>query len=160
MQQYIGTKTINAKPMTRLEYNQFRGWTLPADKNGADDGYMVEYTNGGTPNTKEYAGYISWSPKEQFDNSYQANGNLSFGHALVALNKGKKLARTGWNGKDMFIYLFPPAAYKTQTDVAKKHFGETVLYNAYFAIRNVNNTVSTWVPSVNDCLANDWQIVE
>ena len=38
MKAFIGTKVINAKPMTRLEYNQFRGWELPADENGADEG--------------------------------------------------------------------------------------------------------------------------
>jgi len=35
-----------------------------------------------------------------------------------------------------------------------------VPYNAYMAIKNVDNTVSTWVPSVNDCLAEDWVISE
>ena len=34
-----------------------------------------------------------------------------------------------------------------------------VPYNAYMAIKNVNETVSTWVPSVNDCLAEDWEIL-
>jgi len=38
---YIGAKLINARPMTRLEYNQFRGWELPADENGDDAGYVV-----------------------------------------------------------------------------------------------------------------------
>ena len=33
--------------MTRLEYNQFRGWELPADENGADEGYLVEYVGPG-----------------------------------------------------------------------------------------------------------------
>ena len=37
--------------------------------------------------------------------------------------------------------------------------GALVPYNAYMAIKNVDNTVSTWVPSVNDCLASDWGVV-
>ena len=32
-------------------------------------------------------------------------------------------------------------------------------YNAYMAIKNVDGAVSTWVPSVNDCLATDWGII-
>ena len=32
-------------------------------------------------------------------------------------------------------------------------------YNAYMAIKNVNETVSTWVPSVNDCIAEDWEVL-
>ena len=38
---YIGVKVIDAKPMTRLEYNQFRGWSLPDNENGEDPGYLV-----------------------------------------------------------------------------------------------------------------------
>ena len=70
MKEYIGTKVINAKPMNRLDYNIFRGWVLPEDENGSDEGYLVEYTNGSKPNHPDYEGYISWSPKEQFENTY------------------------------------------------------------------------------------------
>ena len=71
MKRYIGTKVINATPMTRLAYNQFRGWALPANENGEDAGYLVEYTDGGSRNTETYAGYVSWSPKEQFEGAYR-----------------------------------------------------------------------------------------
>ncbi|HDS1100479.1 TPA: DUF2829 domain-containing protein [Stenotrophomonas maltophilia] len=86
---------------------------------------------------------------------------LDFGGALDHLKKGRRLARDGWNGKGMFVYLVPPASYAVQTGAAKAHFGEgsMVPYNAYFAIKNVNDTVSTWVPSVNDCLADDWYVL-
>lgn len=86
---------------------------------------------------------------------------LDFGSALDHLKKGRRLARDGWNGKGMFVYLVPPASYAVQTGAAKAHFGEgsMVPYNAYFAIKNVNDTVSTWVPSVNDCLAEDWYVL-
>lgn len=87
---------------------------------------------------------------------------MTFGDALVELKDGNRLERRGWNGKGMFVYLVPAASYPVQTGAAKAHFGEgsMVPYNAYFAIKNVNDTVSTWVPSVNDCLAEDWQVVE
>ena len=62
----------------------------------------------------------------------------------------------------MFVYMVNAASYPAQTSVAKGYFGENALvpYNAYFAIKNVNETVSTWVPSVNDILANDWYLLE
>ena len=75
---YIGTKMINAEPMTRAAYNVFRGWELPADENGDDEGYLVEYLDGGRPNTTTHAGYVSWSPKEQFDNAYRKTSGLPF----------------------------------------------------------------------------------
>ncbi|VWB70262.1 hypothetical protein BLA6863_03294 [Burkholderia lata] len=85
-----------------------------------------------------------------------------FGFALDQLRRGCRVARHGWNGKGLFVYLVPPASYPVQTGAAKAHFGEgsIVPYNAYLAIKNVNDTVSTWVPSVNDCLADDWFVIE
>lgn len=87
---------------------------------------------------------------------------LTFGEATEALKAGKRIARMGWNGKGMFVYNVPAASYPVQTGAAKAHFGEgsMVPYNAYLALKGVDGTVSTWVPSVTDCLASDWQIVE
>lgn len=47
-------------------------------------------------------------------------------------------------------------------DNEQLNFGEDTLvpYNAYFAIKGNVGTVSTWVPSTNDCLATDWSVVE
>ena len=69
MKSFIGVKVINAKPMSRLDYNNLRGWDVPEDENGKDEGYLVEYKNG-TSNLKGYDGYISWSPKKQFEEAY------------------------------------------------------------------------------------------
>jgi hypothetical protein len=68
---YIGTKVIQGWPMTRAAYNTYRGWALPENENGADEGYLVEYLDGGKPNDSRHAGYISWSPKAQFDAAYR-----------------------------------------------------------------------------------------
>lgn len=68
---YIGTKVIHARPMTRQAYNDYRGWQLPDNEDGADDGYLVEYADGGKANDPRHAGYISWSPKDVFERSYR-----------------------------------------------------------------------------------------
>ena len=60
MQKYIGTKLIEAKPMTRGEYNKFRGWVLPEGENPEDKGYLVKYSDD----------YVSWSPKSVFESAY------------------------------------------------------------------------------------------
>lgn len=87
--------------------------------------------------------------------------SLSFGEAIKAIKGGSKIARAGWNGKGMFVYLVPAASYPAQTGAAKSFFGDggMVPYNAYMAIKNVDNTVSTWAPSGSDALAEDWEIV-
>lgn len=71
MKHYVGTKRIRAMPMTRKAYNDLRGWEVPADENGADDGFLVEYIDGGKPNVAGYAGYVSWSPKDVFERAYR-----------------------------------------------------------------------------------------
>lgn len=64
MQKYIGVKQVEAKPMTRGEYNDYRDWTVPEGENPNDEGYVVKYEDG----------YVSWSPKETFEKSYHVVG--------------------------------------------------------------------------------------
>ena len=87
---------------------------------------------------------------------------LDFSDALKKLKEGCKLTRLGWNGKDMFVYLVPAGNFKPYTPIAETLVNEDGLvpYNPYFAIRTVNGSISTWVPSVNDCLAEDWYILK
>ena len=69
MRKFIGTKEVLAMPMNRLDYNAYRGWKLPEDENGKDEGYLVEYS-GDNSNHWNHKGYISWSPKKEFDAAY------------------------------------------------------------------------------------------
>lgn len=52
---YTGTLSATARPLTRQAYNDFRGWTLPSDEDGADAGYLV---------TNDSTGHVSWLPEE------------------------------------------------------------------------------------------------
>lgn len=74
MQLYTGTKQVKARSMNRADYNTLRGWQLPADEDGADEGYLVEYVDGGKANVEGFAGYISWSPKGVFEMAYNPCG--------------------------------------------------------------------------------------
>lgn len=76
MQQYTGTKTIMATPMTRGEYNAIRGWEVPADEDPADLGYLVQYEDGSKVNVEGFDGYISWSPQKPFDLAYNKSGTF------------------------------------------------------------------------------------
>ncbi len=86
---------------------------------------------------------------------------FDFGAALKYLKHGRRVARAGWNGKGMFVYMVPAASYPAQTGAAKAYFGEgsMVPYNAYFALKGVDGAISTWVPSINDSLAEDWVLL-
>ena len=157
---YYGTKRISAKPMTRLAYNQYRGWTIPADEAPADEGYLVEYMDGGEPNHPAHSGYISWSPKSQFEAAYQPTDALSFGHAIVALKAGRRVARAGWNGKGMWLRFVEPYSHLKMTDsqIDPVTSGATLL--PWIGMKTANNAFVPWLASQTDVLADDWQIVE
>ena len=44
-EKYVGIKQLETVPMTRGEYNAYRGWTIPADENPEDKGYLVKYSD-------------------------------------------------------------------------------------------------------------------
>lgn len=160
MKRYIGTKQINAKPMTRQEYNDFRGWEIPTDENGDDEGYLVEYLDGGKPNTTEYAGYVSWSPKDVFEGAYQASGEMSFGHAVELLKNGQCVARNGWNGKGMLLFLVSGSVV---SEAITKHYGDPdveiiPVQNAIY-MRTAQGTLVPWLCSQSDALAEDWVVI-
>lgn len=90
---------------------------------------------------------------------------MDFSEALKLIKAGDKLCRAGWNGRDMFVYIVPGAKYPVSrntngTMVDHADSDGLVSYNTYMAIKNVDGTVSTWVPSVNDCLSEDWVTFE
>lgn len=84
-QSFIGMKRINAEAMTRLAYNELRGWELPEDENGDDEGYLVEYVDSPNQNVDGYEGYVSWSPKDVFDAAYLHSDSNVMRHKYKAL---------------------------------------------------------------------------
>lgn len=167
-QRYIGTKLIMALAMTRLAYNEYRGWDLPADENGADEGYLVEYLDGGKSNHPNHSGYISWSPKEQFDNAYRPVSGMSFGLAIDALKAGKRVSRAGWNGKGMWLVLVPgtPVAQLRDGTPYRNATGlEECEILPHIDMWTVNADgrramLPGWLASQSDMLADDWAVVE
>lgn len=162
MQAFIGTKLVNAKPMTRLEYNEFRGWKLPENENGDDEGYLVEYVDGGTPNTSEYAGYVSWSPKPQFDNAYRAYGDMTFGQALEALKLGLRVNRKGWNGKNMFLFLVNGSTFQVNRPPLLGIYeeGTTINYQSHIDMKTADGSIVPWLASQTDLISEDWEVTQ
>lgn len=147
MEKYIGTKTIEAEPMTRGNYNKYRGWTIPADEDPDDEGYLVKYSDG----------YISWSPKKQFEEAYKMSGEMNFGHALELLIRGEKVARKGWNGKGMFLFLATGKQF--ESDNLGDQLPEIV--NDVICMKTAQNTICIgWLASQADMLSEDWQTID
>lgn len=161
-QTYLGCKIVKAIPMTRSEYVEFRGWELPVDEDGNDEGYQVEYTDGGKPNIAGRDGYISWSPKEQFENAYRVMGRLTFGQAIEALKKGQKVSRSGWNGKNMFLFLVPGSVFKVNRPplLGIYPLGTEITYQPHIDMKTADGRVVPWLASQSDMIEEDWTILE
>lgn len=95
---------------------------------------------------------------------------MDFGKAIEALKEGKRVARLGWNGKDMFIFLNRGSADRSLGD--QSHF-DGIPSNLLDAgdvgtvtrLPNINMkaasgfTVTGWLASQTDILAEDWSVV-
>ena len=86
MQKYIGTKIIQAEPAFRVSGGNFtnvihpKTYAIPEDRTGQtwEDGYKVEYPDG----------YVSWSPKDVFEEAYRLVDGMNFGLAIEAMKNG------------------------------------------------------------------------
>lgn len=154
MKKYIGVKLIEAEPMNLGDYNKKRGWPIPDDENPLREGYLVKYSDD----------YISWSPKEIFEEAYRTTDGMNFGLAIEAVKKGRRIARAGWNGNGMFVvyqkgYSEGIPCNKQTAEAWGMNEGDLFICNPYLQIKNVNGSHSMWVASINDILADDWEIV-
>jgi len=156
---YAGSEVVEATPMTRLEYNEFRNWDLPEDENGSDEGYLIKTE--GKANSELSDGYIRWLTKEQFDKTFRKE-NMSLGEAILMLKEGHRISRRGWNEKGMVLFLVPGSTFKVNRPplLGIHEEGTEVNYQSHVDMITASGTVVPWLCSQTDLLANDYFIVE
>lgn len=165
---YVGTKMVHGTPMKLNDYLTYRGWKPEVNN---EEGYLVEYLDGGEPNHPDHAGYISWSPKDVFERSYRRSGSgLSFSAALDALKKGHRIAREGWNGKGMWLCLSGPLEGRTIpaqnfwskhcSDFAKSNDGSANVLPCINMKTADGSILMGWLASQTDMLSDDWVILD
>lgn len=83
---------------------------------------------------------------------------LTFGDAIKLLKDGKKVARSGWNGKDMFLYLVAGSEFIVNrpplTDLYPT--GTKVQYHAHIDMKTAQGYMIPWLASQADMLSEDW----
>lgn len=80
---------------------------------------------------------------------------MNFGDALQALKDDKKVQRSGWNGKGMYLWLC-----KCEGELWQSPDGHTYERNSYIYMKTAQNSVVPWLASQTDLLAEDWQVVK
>lgn len=140
--EYIGTKKIKARPMTKFEYNNYMAEKNP-ERNpipGAEDelGFLVLYNDS----------HESWSPAEAFK-AYRRCDNMNFGLAVEAMKMGDKVTRKGWNRKGMWCEIQFPGENSKMT---KPYI--------FITVPGDMDIIVPRTPVQSDMLADDWEIVE
>jgi len=91
---------------------------------------------------------------------------MNFGEAIQAMKDGKKVARQGWNGKGMYLWLLPAAVIKRawiKDEMLLSVFGDSEEMNALGCIRMLTATgeiLTGWLASQTDMLAEDWEALK
>lgn len=92
------------------------------------------------------------------------NKKMTIGDAIRAAKAGEKIAREGWNGKNMFVVYqkgYPegiPCNMQT-AEAWGMNEGDNFICNPYLQIKNADGSHSMWAPSIGDTLADDWYVV-
>jgi hypothetical protein len=86
---------------------------------------------------------------------------MNFGQALEALKDGKKVARSGWNGKGMFLFLVPGSTFNVNRPPLLGIYpeGTAISYHAHIDMK-AHGHVMPWSASQADLLSDDWSVVE
>lgn len=87
---------------------------------------------------------------------------MTFSGALHALKAGHRLARSGWNGKGMFVFLVPGSTFQVNREPLLSILGAGVEvdYHAHIDMKTAQGYVVPWLASQADILAGDWLILD
>ena len=156
---YARFHEVEAEPMTAYEFDDFKNREHTTAENAP--GYKVTYPDG----------YVSWCPKDAFEASGRPIDGMTFGMAIEALKRGKKVTRRGWNGKGMFLWLKPATTIKAdwchdpELKALVEQNGGEILALGTVCMYTHDSTgrkaiLTGWLASQSDMLCEDWAIVE
>ena len=96
---------------------------------------------------------------------------MNFGQAIELLKAGRKVARAGWNGKGMFIYLVEGTTvpierlrHEAATHLERDNNvnrGKCVTIGSHIDMKAADGSIVVgWLASQTDMLAEDWESVK
>ena len=98
--------------------------------------------------------------------------NMDFGEAIRALKAGHKVARAGWNGRGMYLWLKPAVVVKKEwcrdpylIECIEANGGEEIPALGTICMYTHDSTgrkavLTGWLASQSDVLCEDWYVVE
>lgn len=151
-------------------------WSNNTIKKGLDGGLIIATLEGNmTANTGDFIikgvnGEFYPCKPDIFEKTYRKSENtgLNFGQAIEALKTGEKVARTGWNGKNMFLFLLPAGTIpkiaihdEKLREVLENNGKDSFDALGSIRMKTADDKILTgWLASQTDMLADDWCIIE
>lgn len=90
------------------------------------------------------------------------NEGSGFDWAIQQLKAGKKVRRTGWNGKGMWIFLVPGSTFQVNRAPLLGIYpeGTEIEYHAHIDMKTAQGYIVPWLASQADMLDTDWELAE
>lgn len=84
---------------------------------------------------------------------------MDFSNALLAIKSGARMARKGWNGKGMFVFLVPGSVFTVNRPPLLGIYpeGTVIDYHGHVDMRTADGKIVPWLCSQTDMLADDWE---
>lgn len=167
MKTYIGMKVVQAKPAVTVNGCIWpEGMALPEEYRRPRLELDQEQNCCGTVVEEGYV-YISenhypvFEPKEEFEKRFFDAENVTFSIALDAMKRGGRIARKGWNGKGMYVFLADEVEFRTEADISEFENSEDGVYTSeMLVLRTAQGTFQPgWLATQSDILADDWYVL-
>lgn len=167
MKQYIRIERVQAEPMSLgdfIEETLIDPYDTDPKPHPVDEqGYFV----------KDEDGNSKWLPKSLFEKTHrETSKGVDFGYAIEALKAGYAIRRQGWNGKGLFVVKQIPAHIvgsvvfnmqslpQTAKELIVKSKGFIDYTDQCLIYNESNGRADSWVPSISDVFATDWEIIK
>lgn len=146
---------------------EFTGESTVADESNFDEelGKQIAYKMAFDKMYPHYGFLLNFiqrhkNQSEEEDDA-EENQMLTFGDAIEQLKLGKTVARQGWNGKGMFLFVVKGA---TVTKAIEDCYGDPSKKGVHTALdaiymHTVQGNLVPWLASQTDMLSEDWQVV-
>ena len=87
---------------------------------------------------------------------------MNFGQALEQLQAGAKVARQGWNGKMMFLFLVSGSTFTVNRPPLLGIYppGTVINYRPHIDMKTANGEIVPWIASQSDLLEGDWEVID
>lgn len=86
---------------------------------------------------------------------------FDFAEVILQLKAGRRVARHGWNGEGMFIFLVDGSTFTVSRPPLNVFYeeGTEVQYRPHIDMKAADGSIGVWTASQTDMLSEDWYIV-